>query len=175
MGCCSSHNEFANYTFDTTDDFSLIGQNVLARVVDIYDGDTCICVLKLFDKMFKFRIRLAGIDTCELKSANGANRLLALAARKRLYQLVTKDMTEFDDTIIRNDLREKLNSNSYIVRLVCDNFDKYGRLLCRVYDPDDIHQTRSYNNVLIDEHLAYEYNGKTKLTEEQQMELLQKP
>ena len=51
----------------------------------------------------------------------------------------------------------------------CHDFDKYGRLLLDLYlDKDE----KSISDVLLEEKLAYVYNGKTKLNEDEQLNLL---
>ena len=52
----------------------------------------------------------------------------------------------------------------------CVDFDKYGRLLTNVFlnKEDD----KSISDILLEEKLAYKYNGDTKLTEEEQIKLL---
>lgn len=55
--------ELEKYTFDNTDEFSLDNYITLARVVDIYDGDTCTCIIPLYNNYYKYHIRLNEIDT----------------------------------------------------------------------------------------------------------------
>ena len=61
-----------NYNINNTPKFSLSllfkDELVKARVVNIYDGDTITCILPINNKYYNFKIRLAGIDTCEIKS-----------------------------------------------------------------------------------------------------------
>jgi endonuclease YncB( thermonuclease family) len=63
------------------------------------------------------------------------------------------------------------------VRLVCGKFDKYGRLLAKVYARTDHSDTganrtdgerESFNDRLVSEHLACVYHGKTKMSAAQQ-------
>jgi endonuclease YncB( thermonuclease family) len=181
--CCLTTNSeqinisnFQNYTFDLTPQFSLKDKILLARVVDIYDGDTCTCVIPIHDKYFyKFSIRLAGIDTCEIKAKSDSNKELAKKARKRLYELITNnENSTISLNITRNDLKTILNEKNYVICIRCEDFDKYGRLLAWLYKTGNIHTNYesndlSFNKQLVDEKLAYEYNGATKLTEEQQI------
>lgn len=175
MGCfCSKTYDFTNKTFDNTENFSLKDRCVKCRVVDIYDGDTCTCVIPFNGNFYKFIIRLADIDTCELKSTNMAVKEHAYKARLRLYRLITKDMSNIELNISRKELRKKLNANVYIVNLKCGDFEKYGRLLGWIYD---INMTKynydtTYNNILVQEKLATLYDGGTKLTENEQMNLI---
>jgi endonuclease YncB( thermonuclease family) len=165
-----------NYNYNNTTFFSLKGLESYGRVVQIHDGDTLTAILPLHNSFYKFSIRLAGIDTCEITSKNTFNKNLAIAARKKLFQLITKkekeeeeeteDKEEDEDTNIKS----YLNNNICIVYIKCLDFDKYGRLLATVSKhPTD---TLSLSDILINEKLAYKYDGKTKLTEEQQLILL---
>ncbi len=172
--------------FVSTNEFSLNKQYLKCRVVDIYDGDTCTCVLPLFGEFFKFTIRLAEIDTCEMKSKSNTNKELALKARMCLFDLITNDSYKnknLDLNISRKDMREKLNTNVYLIHILCGEFDKYGRLLgwlfplAEINDPNDpstdIIQKKSFNHLLIKEGVAYYYKGDTKLSEIEQIEIFQ--
>jgi len=176
MGCSSSKKiSFENYTFDSTPEFSLNGQFLNCRVVDIYDGDTCTCVIPFCNHLYKFIIRLSDIDTCEVKSKNEKNKDLAYQARSRLYQLITKSNTIIDKNIKRKELRNMLNKQVFIITISCGDFDKYGRLLGWLYDKDTKlpqNVENSFNHILIKEKLAYFYQGNTKLSEEEQTEQL---
>ena len=180
MGCIfSSHQknkiDLVQYNINNTSKFSLNKLFTDARVVDIYDGDTCTCIIPLFDSCYQFTIRLADIDTCEIKSKNIENKQLALEARKLLCQLISDDFNNIDCNITRKELSHKLNEKSYIIKLKCGEFDKYGRLLGLLYNKDalvDISIDESFNHIMINKKLAYQYEGKTKLTEEEQIDLL---
>jgi endonuclease YncB( thermonuclease family) len=188
MGCCYGKPDvktevdvtdvdLTKFTFETTSKISLDGQYVKARVVDIYDGDTCTCVLSFLGNIHQFNIRLADIDACEMKSPNPKIKELANNAKTRLYQLITHDMDNSISKLSRAGLRNKLNENVFIVYLSCGKFEKYGRLLGWLYDSScNIHQSveHSYNHILIKEHLVCPYDGKTKFTEEQQIAFLVK-
>jgi endonuclease YncB( thermonuclease family) len=171
--------DWSKYNFDNTKLFSLNELYLECRVVDIYDGDTCTCVLPLFDNYYKFTIRLADIDTCEMKSKSD-NKDLANKARKYLFELITKN-NKIDLHISRKDMRALLNENVYLIRILCGKFDKYGRLLGHLFKSDELDvptivdiENKSFNYKLINEHLAYKYEGATKLTEIQQIKFLRR-
>jgi len=170
-------NYWAPHNFSNTNDFSLNGQYIVGRVVDIYDGDTITCVLNILGSFYKFNIRLAEIDTCEMKSKNENNKMFAQKARSRLYELITESQNALDLHISRKELRDILNKDVYLIKIMCGEFDKYGRLLGWLFNksnelviPSDM--SNSFNHILIKEKLAYEYKGDTKLTEKQQIEYL---
>lgn len=163
---CSSPDTLAASTYENTPPFSFEGMDVVAKVVDIYDGDTVTCVFYKFKKCYRFTVRLAGIDTCELSSKN---REQGLRARMRLYELVSKDTSQIDIHIPRKNLRQKLGESRCLVRLICGKFDKYGRLLGDLYEVNGL---KSFNDILVVEKLAFPYFGDKKLTEDEQSEFL---
>lgn len=169
------------YDFSSTNNFCLKDTILVCRIVDIYDGDTCTCVIPLFSRFYKFTVRLADIDTCEMKSKTDTNKELAYKARMYLFNLVTKKIyTELDLHISRKDMRKILNDNIYLTFILCGEFDKYGRLLGWLFNlSENINKKElfsdksiSFNHLLIKNGLAYFYEGDTKLTEEEQIKKL---
>jgi endonuclease YncB( thermonuclease family) len=177
----SSNEVLNNYNIHNTPKFSLNllfkDELVKARVVNIYDGDTITCILPINNKYYNFKIRLAGIDTCEIKSKCEENKNLAIKAKKRLCQLIIPDFKIDDETNkeLNKELDKILNEKCYIIKIKLGDFDLYGRVLGWLFDKDaniDTPIEQSFNNILINEHLAYSYQGKTKLTDSEQVELL---
>lgn len=166
---------FKNYTYNSTIKFNeaLNDKLLVGRVVDIYDGDTITCIINVLDNYFQFNVRLGDIDTCEIKSKNFKCKLKAHEAQNCLYELVSKK-TNNDIFIHRKDLGILLESDVYLVNILCGTLDKYGRLLGWIFNFDDLSQdkSKSFNQILVDKKLAYLYEGKTKLTEEQQLDIL---
>lgn len=154
---------FKPHTIDTPA-FTLPVTETLARLVHVYDGDTITVVFPVFNKYYKFSVRLAGIDTCEMKSKNSVNKQLAVKARDRLFELATATSHTC------NDIKGYLNDHVIMVRLFMRGYDKYGRLLCKVTSPDGL---VDFANVLLEESLAYCYTGETKLSEQDQARLLE--
>ena len=108
------------------------------HVIKVYDGDTITIASKMpyeNSPLFRFNVRLNGIDTPEIKSKNENEKILAKKARDSLSQLI-------------------MNKN---VTLKNVKNEKYGRILADVY-LDDLH----LNKWMIDQHFAVEYDGKTK-------------
>lgn len=141
----------------TTPLFSLNGLCTYARVVNVYDGDTITCVIKVFDNWFKFNVRLNGIDTCELHSTDTKLKALAIKAKKRLISLIT-EITESESS---NFDKGYFENHVVLVWLECQDFDKYGRLLANIYknQKDKI----SFSDILIQEKFGYKYDGGTKI------------
>lgn len=102
--------------------FSLEGIRTTAKVIDCYDGDTITCVFQpgdLSTKQFRWKCRLVGIDTPEIRSRSAEEKEKGIKARDYLRDLI-------------------LNEN---VELECSKFDKYGRVLVTVIkDEEDINE-----------------------------------
>lgn len=161
-------NIMENFNDTNTPVFSFNGINGMSRVVDITDGDTIKAIINFKDSYYKIIVRLNNIDTCETKSKCEENKNLGIEAKKRLYNLITNKTIDTND---KKQIKQELNNNCYLIYLKCYDFDKYGRVLGDIYynDTDDT----SFSSILIKEKLAYVYGGKTKLTEKEQIEILQ--
>lgn len=168
MGACFSTDvtEFSKYNYENCPKLFDKEFSTIARVVDIYDGDTCTCIFKLNNTYYKFNIRLNGIDTCEMKSKINEVKDKALLARNRLFNLITKKKLDKLD-ISRKDTKVLLNKDVYLVKLTIYGLEKYGRVLADIYDLDNT--ITSFSSILINEKLGYKYDGKTKLSEEMQI------
>jgi endonuclease YncB( thermonuclease family) len=138
--------------------FTLDGLDTIARVVSVYDGDTLNVVMPFAGTFYQFVVRLDGIDACELKATNEENKQLAKQARTRLITLISPESTCFE-------------TSECLVRVQCGKFDKYGRLLAKVYGITG-NLSACYNDVLVTERLAYVYKGKKKLDEAGQIAAL---
>lgn len=115
-------------------DFSLAGHVLVARVVEVYDGDTFRAVFCLPAsstlRPVKMRCRLLGVNAPEMRPPRDtADRddvvRRARESRRRLVELITSCEGQASDASI--DL-----TNTRLVQLECSGFDKYGRLLVRV-------------------------------------------
>ena len=116
--------------------FSLEGQEIQAKVVSVYDGDTIRCIFPLHDTFYKWSCRLVGIDTPEIRTR-------CKEVKKYGYH-------------VRDKLREKILDK--IVKLKCGEFDKYGRLLVTVICEENC----CVNQWLIDNKYAFSYDGGKK-------------
>ena len=159
-------NDFINHGLDT-ELFSLSGIKTYARLVDVHDGDTGKVVFKIFDKYFKFIIRINGIDTAEIYSKNKLLKEKALEARNRLIDFLSSGKIKISNDSSSKDIQKLLDKNIIIVYINCFEFDKYGRLLVDLQDE----HFKSVSSLLLSEKLAYKYEGHTKLTEEEQIKL----
>ncbi len=162
---------FRPHSRTTTPEFSLAGHQTYARLLSVYDGDTMTCVLPFLGKYFQFSIRLAGIDTCEMRSKHPINKELAIKARDRIVSLATQNQGPTGSMTTKKELEAFLDAHVSLVYVHCHESDKYGRILADVRrHPAD---PWTFQQMLMDEKLAYAYQGDTKLTEEEQRNLLQ--
>lgn len=106
-------------------------------VVHVYDGDTIHIVgrVKYNPELFKFSVRLNGLDCPEMTSKDPEEREMAIKAKTYIQERV---------------------ENKYVV-LNQVKLDKYGRLLAEVTLDGD-----SINQELINKRLAVVYDGGTK-------------
>jgi endonuclease YncB( thermonuclease family) len=108
------------------------------RVVKVYDGDTITIAAYLpykESRLYKFSVRINGIDCPEMRSSGPSEKKIAVLAR---------------DTLSRKIMGE-------IVELVDVKTEKYGRLLATV-----MHNNESCGKMLIDLRMAVPYDGGTK-------------
>lgn len=111
------------------------------KVVKVYDGDTITIVATLdfglyhSPQLYKFSVRLNGIDTPELKTKNENEKKLAMVAR--------------------DELKKQLDNK--IVELKNVSLEKYGRLLADVYVGDVC-----VNEWMVTNGYAVRYDGGTK-------------
>jgi len=157
-----------NFNDSNTPEFTFNGINGISRIVDITDGDTVKAIISFKDSYYKIIVRLNNIDTCETRSKCEENKKLGMDAKKRIYNLITDKTADAD--LNKKSIKTELNNNCYLVYLKCYDFDKYGRVLGDIYK--DSNSDESFSSILIKEKLAYVYEGKTKLTEKEQIELL---
>jgi endonuclease YncB( thermonuclease family) len=107
------------------------------KVIKVIDGDTIkIWHDKVPEHLRETNVRLAGIDTPEIRGKCDKEKELAQEAKKYI-----------EDTL----------NSSHNVKFNVISRDKYGRYLVVVY-ADDI----NINKALIEKGLAYEYYGGTK-------------
>lgn len=146
--------DLENIDWDSVDKkvkkFSLEDDIRLAKCVHVYDGDTIQVVFPLQGILYRWSCRLSGVDTPELRTKNKNEK-------KYGYE-------------VRDALRKKI-LNKMIV-LHCGEFDKYGRLLGKVYlktdgqegggEEDEKEDDPSINKWLIDNEYAFAYDGGTK-------------
>ena len=96
--------------------FSLNSKEFICRIVSVYDGDTCTAMFKLNQKMVKFKIRMLGYDSPEMRPRiNTPNRDEIIEKAKSAKEA----------------LLSKVQNKKVILK--CGKWDKYGRLLGTLY------------------------------------------
>jgi len=108
------------------------------KVVKVYDGDTITVASKLpymEEPVYRFLVRLAGIDTPEINGKTIREKEAALFARDVLHNLIFGKIVYFKNVSV----------------------EKYGRVLADVYC-EDIH----VNSWMLENKLAIPYFGGTK-------------
>lgn len=118
-------------------EFGFEGETKEAKVVDVYDGDTCKIVFPVLRKLYKFNCRIQGVDTPEIR---------------------TRDLAEKEfGKKVRDELRKKILNK--VVAIHCGEFDKYGRLLIDIQCKNE---NQNISKWLIDNDYAFAYDGGTK-------------
>ena len=146
--------EFAELdTFDKTKvpPFTFKGTVVPAYCVKVYDGDTAHFVMKYNGTIVKYRFRMIGYNSPEIRGVDDEERAKGLAARDYLADRL-------------------LNKK---VLLYLGDFDKYGRPLCDIYLIDDeknMTLANMFNNHLNSEMIkmghGIPYNGKRSIDDD---------
>jgi hypothetical protein len=111
----------------------------IGKVIKVYDGDTITIASKLPNNdlpIYRFSVRLRGIDSAEIKGKTIAEKQIAMHSRDELHKLIF----------------------GKIVHLKEIATEKYGRILADVY-LEDLH----INKWMLDNKLAVPYDGGTKI------------
>jgi endonuclease YncB( thermonuclease family) len=149
MGICNSKNNVKeNNLNNLTDDvelFTLENKIVEAKIVRIYDGDTCFAVFYLNNQPVKFKIRMFGYDSPEMKPS------LNLPNREKEIKKANLAKSELEKLVLNK-----------IVRLECGDWDKYGRLLGKIYVKDSNNREIYVNEHMVVNGHGYSYFGGTK-------------
>ena len=113
------------------------------EVKKVVDGDTIDVVIDLgFSILFESRVRLAGIDTPESRTADKMEKALGLESKKYL------------------EARIKAAKNVVIKTEKLDSSEKYGRILGWIYLDGE---GNSLNTEMIEKGYAWGYLGDTKV------------
>lgn len=134
--------ESLNYKYEETIQFIPPLNKKYVYVCKIYDGDTFTIATKLpweKSKLYRFSVRVKGIDCPELRTKNENEKYVALKAKEYLTRM--------------------LRSSNNIVKLDNIIYDKYGRLCSDVY----INEI-NYKERIIEQRLAVSYDGGCKVS-----------
>ena len=107
------------------------------KVVKVYDGDTITVASNLISKepVYRFSVRLRGIDSPEIKTKNEQEKIAAIESRDKLHELIY----------------------GKIVLLTNVSTEKYGRVLANVH-----YGSTNVNDWMLRHNLAVPYDGGTK-------------
>jgi endonuclease YncB( thermonuclease family) len=120
--------------------FSLKGNRYPCRIVSVYDGDTCTALFKLDKNFVKFKVRMLGYDSPEMKPR---------------LNIPDRDKIKEDAIKAREALVEKTKNKKIILH--CGDWDKYGRLLGTLYEGN-----LNINEWMIESEYGYRYDGGRK-------------
>ena len=135
--CKPSSIDLTEATMKNTPWFAMKDFTVAAKVVKVYDGDTCTCIFDTYGLgLYKHSVRLVGIDTPEIHGKSPAEKEAACKAR------------DF--------VRGKILGQ--VVNLECKGSDKYGRVLGIITGPSG----EVINDLLVSNGMALKYNGGKK-------------
>jgi endonuclease YncB( thermonuclease family) len=142
--------------------FSLMGQNVSAKLIDCYDGDTFRAALFLGGSLYQFSCRMRGYDTPEIAPPlNFPNRekekAAAIKAKQALLSWLITGPIPLNVPITNKQLDDLVSKNKKIITLSCKEFDKYGRILV-----DVVVNGTNVNKWMVDSNYGYTYNGGTR-------------
>jgi endonuclease YncB( thermonuclease family) len=141
-----TYTEIANKQFDEyltnieyKDTTAFIPPIVAGKVIKVYDGDTITVASKIPGTavpIYRFRVRLAGIDSAEIKGHTEEEKRAAIEARDALHKLIFGKMI-----VLRN-----------------VGTEKYGRILADIYI-ENLH----INQWMLDNNYAVPYDGGKKV------------
>tara|TARA_B100000427_G_scaffold329300_1_gene344978 strand:+ start:1277 stop:1801 length:525 start_codon:yes stop_codon:yes gene_type:complete len=130
------NNDLENANWENTKPF--IPKLSEGKVIKVYDGDSITVASRPFgskSEIYRFSIRLRGVDSPELRSKNVIEKQAAIICQTNLEKLI-------------------LNKTIKIKNI---STEKYGRLLCDLYLDG-----KSINGWLIDNRFAVPYDGNKK-------------
>jgi endonuclease YncB( thermonuclease family) len=125
--------------------FSWKGKSFYAKPCHIYDGDTFSICWIWKGEIVKYRCRCLGYDSPEIKP------LKTNLNRDHEKNIANISKLRFTELLFANP--------SGLVKVECDDFDKYGRILVTVYNEID---NKSINQIMLDEGHGKVYDGGKK-------------
>jgi endonuclease YncB( thermonuclease family) len=132
--------EMQQATYDTLQPF--VPNITEGKIIRVYDGDTVTIAARFkideiyIPKLFRYNVRLRGIDSPEMKSKNANEKCLAVKSRDALSGLIMHKMVKLEHV----------------------EYDKYGRILANIITEDGL----NISDWMLNEGYAVEYDGGTK-------------
>jgi len=129
MGCCQSTNSqtsnSVNWDLATikTPEFTL-ARKTQAKVVKVYDGDTCTVCIPIGDEFKRLQVRMYGYDAPELKDKRLEHKQKAIQVRDALRQLIMNQIVELEIMDIKDKYgrcigiitHNNININQHIIK-----------------------------------------------------------
>lgn len=131
---------------DTLPYFSFENKQVVAKICNVYDGDTFSAIFYYGELPIKYRCRCLGYDSPEMKP------LKSVLNRDTIIEKAKQSKNKFIELVNKHP--------SKLVILNCDKFDKYGRILVTIFNGVD---ETSVNQIMINDGFGNVYDGGTKL------------
>jgi len=143
MGCCQfkTNTELENITLNDVSEITYTFKK--CKILSVYDGDTYWVAAKFNNNIYKFHIRLYGVDCPELNTVEGK------LAKQYVSNRILNRIVDID--VLTNTRVYDRSKKGRIVK------GKYGRLLAKIYIDNKL-----LSNELIHQNLAVEYYGGTK-------------
>ena len=142
LTCCCKNNRLNKIKDENIKLFSFDGHNCLAKIVNVYDGDTFTACFKYNGEIIKYKFRTYGYDSPEMKP---------------LKSKPNRDEEKKKAIEAREAFKQITNWNNSLVTLKMMSFDKYGRILVDVYKGE-----LNINKWMIENGYGYAYYGGTK-------------
>lgn len=143
-------NIFDNISEDCIFDIPHKNKIILAKILSVYDGDTCICLFELKNGVFfQTKLRIYGVDTPELHSKN--KNIYTCELEKKAAENITQK--------IKNLIEGK------ILKIRILDYDKYGgRFVGEIFlsKADKPRNSSSLSKYLIKKGYGKEYFGEKK-------------
>jgi endonuclease YncB( thermonuclease family) len=115
---CNPNDYLYHLNIDNIQEFNLNNQVKVCRVIDVYDGDTITVIFEHFGKINKWKVRLYGINTPELRPSR------SLDNRDEIIDNARK---------ARDFLKSLIMNPNQLIYLECKEFDSFGRILANIY------------------------------------------
>lgn len=151
MGNCIAYYKIKNkYNNDNLELYTLNGIQTKCKIVDVYDGDTCTAIMYINKEFRKYKIRMFGYDSPEIKPRkNIKNRNKIISDAKDAKSALISKVSNNDD----------IKLNTKLITIKCYKYDKYGRVLAELFNNKE-----NINNYMINNNFGYIYHGGTKQT-----------
>ena len=133
----SYYSSLKNLTHDSVERFTLKGEKKFAKVVSMYDGDTCDLAFYRDDEMdnlVRYKCRMSGYDAPELDDIDGEltrDYLSHLCAGGDAVE--PEDFRDENGALTKDDLQEELDNSSRLVYAEFGREGKYGRPVVTLY------------------------------------------